>query len=407
MKIEKSSYCELYEFKDIEDSLKYIYYKISFENRIFGYLIFEKSEDLILRKIYIKERFRNSGYGSKLLNYAIYDSADIIGVEKIVVEEYKNLNNFLEKNDFFNINGKYVRKGFEDEINNLKVTIKVSKISIFINILLAFFKLFLGYTFKINSLIADGINSFSDLINNILILVGASIGKEPYDEDHPFGHGKIETVFSLIIGVIIVISSLNVMKNSIISLVNKHYFIISEKYNLILGISIIMIILKILQYIYVYVYSKKYTNSLIKSLLLDYNFDIILSSTVFIGLLGAKFLDPSLDSILSILITIYLIKQGYENIKENTLMLMDSQDENLLLKVKLLTLEIEEIKNIHDIYMTRVGNNVYIIADIRLDENLTLREAHKISERAERHVKFRCSNIKKVIYHIEPIYSEE
>lgn len=407
MKIEKSSYCELYEFKDIEDSLKYIYYKISFENRIFGYLIFEKSEDLILRKIYIKERFRNSGYGSKLLNYAIYDSADIIGVEKIVVEEYKNLNNFLEKNDFFNINGKYVRKGFEDEINNLKVTIKVSKISIFINILLAFFKLFLGYTFKINSLIADGINSFSDLINNILILVGASIGKEPYDEDHPFGHGKIETVFSLIIGVIIVISSLNVMKNSIISLVNKHYFIISEKYNLILGISIIMIILKILQYIYVYGYSKKYTNSLIKSLLLDYNFDIILSSTVFIGLLGAKFLDPSLDSILSILITIYLIKQGYENIKENTLMLMDSQDENLLLKVKLLTLEIEEIKNIHDIYMTRVGNNVYIIADIRLDENLTLREAHKISERAERHVKFRCSNIKKVIYHIEPIYSEE
>ena len=135
--------------------------------------------------------------------------------------------------------------------------------------------------------------------------------------------------------------------------------------------------------------------------------DIVLSTSVILGVISSKYINNSIDSVLSIIITGYLIIQGYNIVKENAMILMDSQDENLLLNVKLLTLKVEGIENIHDVYMTRIGEKIYIIADIRLDSSLTLEQAHEIAEQAEKKIKYRFSNIKKVIYHIEPNYKED
>lgn len=406
MRISKVDYVDLYEFKDIKHEENNIYYAISFEHRIFGYLILKKEDKLVIDQIYIKEDYRNSGYGSKLLNYAIYDSIDL-GYDQIVANKHKRVDNFLEKNDFMKINDIYTRTNLKEEIDELNSTIKVSEISIIINIILAAFKLFLGYSFTINSLIADGINSFADLINNILVLVGANIGKTPNDEDHPFGHGKVESVFSLIIGVVIIFTSFGVLKDGVSMLARKEFPEITDKFLIIVIVSLLLVLIKILQYLYVYFISKKYTNPLIKALLVDYNVDILLSTSVVLGLLISKYISPNMDALLSIIISGYLILQGYKIVRENTLILMDSQDENLLLNVKLLTLEVKEIENIHDIYMTSVGKNIYIIADIRVKSDLTLERAHEISVIAEKKIKFRYSNIKRVIYHIEPTYNEE
>ncbi|WP_064611989.1 GNAT family N-acetyltransferase [Streptobacillus moniliformis] len=406
MKISRVDFENLYEFKDIKHEENNIYYAISFEHRIFGYLTLKKEDKLILKDIYIKKDYRNSGYGSKLIEYAIYNCINL-GYDQMVALKHKKINNFLEKNDFIKINGIYVRMNLKEELEESNSTIKIGKMSIIINIILVIFKMFLGYTFKINSFIADGINSFSDLINNVLVLIGASIGKSPNDEDHPFGHGKVESVFSLIIGVIIIFTSFGVLKNGVLMLVRKEYLLINNKFYTILFISVLLVFIKTLQYLYVYLVSKKYTNPLINALLLDYNVDILLSIMVMLGLLTSKFVSPNIDAVLSIMISGYLIFQGYNVVKENTLILMDSQDENLLLNIKLLTLEVKEIENIHDVYMTTVGKNIYIIADIRFRSNITLEEAHDIAVIAEKKIKFRYSNIKKVIYHMEPTYDKE
>lgn len=125
------------------------------------------------------------------------------------------------------------------------------------------------------------------------------------------------------------------------------------------------------------------------------------------GIIVKKYVSNSADLIITLFILIYLMYQGYLIIKENILILMDSQDENLILNIKLTTLEVEGIENIHDVYMFSVGQSIFVIADIRLKSDLTISEAHKISQIAEKKVKFKYSNIKKVIYHIEPIYKKE
>ena len=408
MKISKVTFEDLYEFKDLYNNENCIYYAISFEHRIFGYLIFKANENkLEIIDIYIKEGYRNSGYGSKLLNYSIHDSLNY-GFNNVHVKYHKRLNNFLEKNDFIDIDGVYVRNDIKEEIEHIHTIIHINKLSIAINILLSIIKLFCGYVFSLNSLIADGINSLSDLINNVLVLIGEKIEIEPNDEDHPFGHGKVESIFSLIIGLLIIFSSLNTLRNGFINLIKNNVTNIGKlEFKIMITILLFLIIVKIIQYIYVSKVSKKVEVPLINAIIVDYKLDIILTTSVLLGIIGVIYINPVIDSVLSIVITIYLIIQGYWIVRENSLILMDSQDENLLLNIKLLTLKVEGIENIHDVYMTRVGENIYVIADIRMNSNLSVEEAHDIAVISEKNIKFRYSNIKKVIYHIEPNYIQE
>lgn len=408
MKISKVTFEDLYEFKDLYNNENCIYYAISFEHRIFGYLIFKANENkLEIIDIYIKEGYRNSGYGSKLLNYSIHDSLNY-GFNNVHVKYHKRLNNFLEKNDFIDIDGVYVRNDIKEEIEHIHTIIHINKLSIAINILLSIIKLFCGYVFSLNSLIADGINSLSDLINNVLVLIGAKIEIEPNDEDHPFGHGKVESIFSLIIGLLIIFSSLNTLRNGFINLIKNNVTNIGKsEFKIMITILLFLIIVKIIQYIYVSKVSKKVEVPLINAIIVDYKLDIILTTSVLLGIIGVIYINPVIDSVLSIVITIYLIIQGYWIVRENSLILMDSQDENLLLNIKLLTLKVEGIENIHDVYMTRVGKNIYVIADIRMNGNLSVEEAHDIAVISEKNIEFRYSNIKKVIYHIEPNYIQE
>ena len=212
----------------------------------------------------------------------------------------------------------------------------------------------------------------------------------------------------MIIGLIIIFSSLNTLKNGFISLIKNNVTIMKGlEFKIMIYILLFLIIVKILQYIYVSTISKKVEVPLINAIIVDYKLDIVLTTSVLLGIVGVIYVNPVIDSLLSIVITIYLIIQGYNLVKENSLILMDSQDENLLLNIKLLTLKVKGIENIHDVYMTRVGKNIYVIADIRMDSNLTVEEAHDIAIISEKNIKFRYSNIKKVIYHIEPNYIQE
>lgn len=385
MKISKIKYEELFEFHDkIKHNENNIYYCISFNKRIFGYIIFNIKEFVELEYIYIKNEYRNSGIGSKLLNFSLYDMINL-GYKKIIVKKYENYEEFFEKNNFILLKDRMILNNFVEEIENINTIIHLSKFSIIINIILSILKFLLGYIFSLNILIADSINSFSDLINSILIIIGANIDKKPSDEDHPLGHGKIEAIFSLITGVLVIIASINLLKDTVFKIIKKDFNInIDFYFGKIIYILIFLLFLKFIQYMYVNIYSKKINNPLINSLLLDYKSDIILSFIVILGLVLKKYILNSLDLVLTFFVLIYLIYQGYNIIKENAFILMDSQDENLLLNIKLITLEVKEIENIHDIYMFKVGQYVYVLADIRLNSNMDIDKAHKISQIAEK-----------------------
>ena len=151
---------------------------------------------------------------------------------------------------------------------------------------------------------------------------------------------------------------------------------------------------------------KKYNNSLINSLLTDYNSDIVISVSVLAGLFLSR-IHPVFDTIVGFIVSIYIIKSGYELIKENSLILLDSQDDELIEKIRSEILQFKEIENAHDFRMTTSGKDIYVFADVRMDKNKTIEEAHEVTNRISKKIKHKYKNVKRVLIHIEPMYEDD
>ena len=387
-------------FQEDNDSNTLFY--IIEDGKILGYAIVELAEKACLKKIFINKKLRNNGFGSILLKYIINWLMNN-NFDSLVVEKHKQMNNFLEKQRFVkNSDGFYELGNFSEEGKLNKKMMFVSKFAIVINIVLALLKIISGNIFKSVSLISDGLNSLSDLITNILVIIGLKVGENPEDKEHPFGHGKIESVFSVIIGTFIMITAFDIIKENIMGIFQMKGEVITSPMPVI--ITVIVIIIKVFQLIFMKNNTKDYRGALINSLLEDYKADIVISISVLAGILLSK-INPVFDVFVGISVAIYIMYSGYNLIKDNALILLDSQDEELLENVRKDLSEFDEIENAHDFRMTTSGKNIYLFIDVRMDKSLTIDEAHEITNKISKFIKHKYKNIKRVLIHAEPVYN--
>ena len=386
-----------------ENSSTTLFY-INEDEKILGYAIVELAEKACLKRIFVNRKLRNNGFGSILLKYIINWLINN-NFDSLVVENHKQMNNFLEKQRFVkNKDGFYELGNFREERKQNKRMIFVSKFAIVINIVLALLKIISGNIFRSVSLISDGLNSLSDLITNILVIIGLKVGENPEDEEHPFGHGKIESVFSVIIGTFIMITAFDIIKENIMGLFQMKGGVISSPMPVI--ITVIVIVIKIFQLLFMKNKTKDYRGALINSLLEDYKADIVISISVLMGILLSR-INPVFDVFVGVSVAIYIMYSGYNLIKDNALILLDSQDEDLLESVRKDLSEFDEIENAHDFRMTTSGKNIYLFIDVRMNKSLTIDEAHEITNKISKFIKHKYKNIKRVLIHAEPIYDND
>ena len=372
---------------------------------LYGYAVLSLGNIAELKKIFILPKLRNNGYGTFFLKHMINWLTNR-NFDSLIVTNHKKMNNFLEKQRFIRTQDGYILNNLAEGKKQEKDMLFISKFAICTNIILAFLKIVAGKIFFSMSLLSDGLNSLSDLITNILVIVGLKVGSNPEDKEHPFGHGKIESVFSVIIGTFIMITAFELIKDNFSKLTS-----LSSESNLKITVipiivTILAILIKIFQLSFMKKRAKKYNNSLINSLLADYNTDIVISVSVLIGLSLSR-IHPVFDTIVGFIVSIYIIKSGYELIKENSLILLDSQDDELIEKIRSEILQFKEIENAHDFRMTTSGKDIYVFADVRMDKNKTIEEAHDITNKISKKIKHKYKNIKRLLIHIEPVYEDD
>ena len=372
---------------------------------LYGYAILDFNDIAELKKIFILPKLRNNGYGTFFLKYIINWITNK-NFDSLIITNHKKMNNFLEKQRFVKTEDGYILNNLAETKRQKKNMLSISKFAICVNIVLALLKIIAGKIFYSMSLLSDGLNSLSDLITNVLVIVGLKVGSNPEDKEHPFGHGKIESVFSVIIGTFIMITAFELIKDNFSKLTS---FSNENNVNITLipiVITVLAILIKIFQLTFMKKKAKKYNNALINSLLADYNTDIVISSSVLFGLLLSR-IHPIFDTIVGFIVSIYIIKSGYELIKENSLILMDSQDDELIEKIRSEILQFEEIENAHDFRMTTSGKDIYMFVDVRMDKNKTIEEAHDITNKISKKIKHKYKNIKRLLIHIEPVYEDD
>lgn len=245
------------------------------------------------------------------------------------------------------------------------------------NSFLLVIKFIIGFIFKSQGLIADALNSFSDVFSSIVTFVGGKISEKPADDDHEFGHGKAEFVASFLIGIFMVIVSLETMYSGFLAIVNKNAFKFSY---LLIIVPCITIIIKFILFMYCKKKAKKYNSLLILSNAKDHRNDIILSFAVLIGVIFSNLGYTFVDGLVGIAISGVIIVTGVMIIHEAYNVLIDKCiDTEIVNYMKDEIEKIDNVRHVDSIKSKPTGNLHMIIVKISVDENMTVKQSHKIA----------------------------
>ena len=202
-----------------------------------------------------------------------------------------------------------------------KATKKAGLLGIFGNLFLLIIKGFIGFYTNSQSMIADAINSASDIIASLMTFIGNKISSEPKDDTHNFGHGKAEYIFSLFISLTMMGLSLKLLFDSILRLINKVEF----DYSIFLIIvCVLTIVTKFSLYLYTKKLYKKYNNILLQSNYEDHRNDCLITSLTLISIISGRFFNIFwIDSIVGFAISAWIFVSGLKIFIESYNVLMD------------------------------------------------------------------------------------
>ena len=283
--------------------------------------------------------------------------------------------------------------------------VKIASIlGIVANLFLFIIKVIIGIISNSQAMIADAFNSGGDILSSIITFIGNKIASKQADDDHNLGHGKAEYVFSMLMSIVMIISTLFIIKSSIYSILGKSNFIFSKW---LVIICIITIIIKFMLYIFTRNIAKEQNNLLIKANSADHRNDCLLTSlTLLACILSFKGIDY-VDGIIGVFISVWIVVSYIKIFIESYDVLMDkSITDDIKDEVMNIIKEHKEIKKIQHFVSMPVGYKYKISFTIFVDGNLSTFDSHDIADRLEKEINKRIDEIYLTIIHVNPLIQE-
>ncbi len=286
---------------------------------------------------------------------------------------------------------------------NYKDSIKISFISIIINIILSVFKFIAGVIGNSSAMVSDSIHSLSDVISTVSVIIGINVSNKESDESHPFGHERFESISALFLGFLLVLTAIFIGYEGFSKIIIGLNGNIVTPSLIALVAAIISIVSKEIMY---HVTKKVALKSNSEALMADawhHRSDALSSVGSLIGISLARIGFPIFDPIFSLIICLIILKVGIYIIKEAILKLVDKSCDKILENKFINTiLEIEGVMSL-DLIRTRIfGSKIYVEVEIGADKNQTLENSHKIATEVHDTLENNFNNIKHCMVHVNP-----
>ena len=294
--------------------------------------------------------------------------------------------NFLRKlfiKDYENISDNKVREAHGK---------LASFVGVFSNLFLFIFKLFAGIISSSLAIVADSINNLSDMGSSVITLVGFKLANAPADEDHPYGHQRIEYISGLIVAIVIIFVGGNLLLTSIEKIFNYE---VTNIDNSVLYISIGILTISILIKLWQSIFNKK-VGKIINSLALeataqDSRNDCISTGVILIGnivLLFYKDIPFSLDGVMGVLVSLFILYSGINLIKETMDPLIGMTVENEFVQNIIDYLRKDElVLGVHDPVCHMYGpTKCFMTIHVEVDAKKDMLEVHDVIDNLERNV---------------------
>ena len=267
--------------------------------------------------------------------------------------------------------------------NREKRIMKVTLAGLVVNVILSAGKIAAGVFGRSAAMVADGVHSLSDLLSDIVVLVFVRVSSRGRDKDHEFGHGKFETLATLIVSLILIVVAAQMMVSGLKSIMEVlHGGVIPRPGYVALVAAVVSILSKEILYRYTVHVGKSVDSPAVMANAWHHRSDAFSSIGSLTGIAGAIFLgdrwvilDPLVCCCISIAILVVAVKMAGPSLKE----LMDaSLPEDVEKEIVALAMSVDGVRNVHELKTRRNGISIIIEAHMVVDPNITVEKAHDI-----------------------------
>lgn len=283
----------------------------------------------------------------------------------------------------------------------------VTLVGAVVNALLILFKFAAGIFGQSQALIADAVHSVSDLFTDAVVLIGLKVGRKEPDEKHHFGHARIETLASAIVGLALIFTALYLGINSALNIYHHTEYHPNSLALLGAGVSIIF---KEILYHYTVRTGRRMKSQLVVANAWHHRSDALSSVAVLLGVAGTL-INPSwhiLDSFAALLVSFFIVKVGIDILVNSLREFTDtSPPPEILNKISKCTRGVDGVMDMHDLKVRVAAGFYQMEAHIVVDGELTVTEGHKIAKAVEVCLASELDDIDHVIIHVDPGIAEK
>ena len=284
---------------------------------------------------------------------------------------------------------------------------KVTIIGSVVNVLLLVLKFVAGVLGHSSAMVADAVHSLSDFLTDIVVLVFVTISGKPNDKKHEYGHGKFETLAMTIIGFVLVIVAVGIISKGVVTI--DDFFEGQELEApgmLALWAAVISIVSKEAVYRYSIVKARKLQSQALEANAWHHRSDALSSIGTLVGVGGAIFLGQKwviLDPIASVVVGVFIGKVAFELLRDGIGDLTDKAlPESVEQEILNIVSGLDNVGNPHNLKTRRIGNHYAIELHVKMDGDISLREAHDKATEIENLLRSKYGKETHVAVHVEP-----
>ncbi len=280
-------------------------------------------------------------------------------------------------------------------------TLRVTLIGSVLDLLLGVAKIVVGFFSQSQALIADGVHSLSDLATDVLVIYAARHASREADEDHPYGHGRIETIATVMLGGALVLVAVGLAWDAVRRLF--HPDLLWHPGMPALVVAAISILSKEAIYHYTMVYARKYRSNLLRANAWHSRSDAISSVIVLVGVAGSMAGLVYLDAIAAVGVALMIAKIGWDLAWHGAQELVDKGlDPERVEKIRQLILSVDGVEQLHLLRTRTMGSDALVDVHIQVDPRVSVSEGHQISETVRRKLINDMEEVADVMVHIDP-----
>jgi len=287
--------------------------------------------------------------------------------------------------------------------SNQQIAMRAARNSIVVNVALSAFKLFAGIAAGSVAMISDAAHSIADLFSTVIAIIGVKLASKEADKEHPYGHERFECVAAIILAALVFSTGVGIGWAGLQMILTGNYSGISAFGLLALIAALASIAVKEGVYWHVRAAAKKIDSSALMADAWHSRLDGLSSIGSFIGILGALYGFPVLDSIAAIAICLFIVKAALSIFREAIGKMTDRAcDDSTVHEMHGVILAEEGVSGAEQIKTRLFGNRIYVDAEISVDASTTLNEAHTIAQNVHNSIELKFPKVKHCMVRVSP-----